>query len=159
MTQKSLVLFGTRHWKKDDIPEENRAAINFILQAVSPAVVLEEWRINSKIQSAAQVACQTPPFSIPWLSVGTPGTAEFLTHDFTDALDWPDRTDIHRYGPIDIQERREQAMRQNVIREMSVYDSALVLVGEAHLHSMFTKLSREFNVRAYGFYPPPARSV
>lgn len=63
---------------------------------------------------------------------------------------------IHRYGPFDVQERRELFMRDSILAVMVGFESAVLVIGEAHLHSIGTKLSTDFDVESYGYFPPPA---
>ncbi len=44
-------------------------------------------------------------------------------------------------------------MCQNIIREMSGLDTAVVVIGHAHMHSMFKKLSDDFDVRGVEYSP------
>lgn len=45
-------------------------------------------------------------------------------------------------------------MCYNTHTAMSAYESGVLLNGEAHLHSMAIKVSCEFDVEAYAYFPP-----
>lgn len=54
------------------------------------------------------------------------------------------------YGPLDVQEKREQKMLQNIDEAMQDHRVGLFVVGLAHLHSMAMKLhARQYRVAAY----------
>jgi hypothetical protein len=150
MTEKpKLVLFGTRHYDERQFPLEIRAALELIIDTFSPKTVLEEWSGSRPFRSGVATLCQAK--NVPWKSIGTPTTAEFETYNHTYALDFPPTANVARHGPIPIQERREDTMRQNIIREMSTFDVGVLVIGLAHLHSMSNKLSDDFDVEAFAY--------
>jgi hypothetical protein len=63
----------------------------------------------------------------------------------------PEKPKGRRRGPLPTQEMREEAMCDNIVLAMASRNVGLVVVGVAHLHSMQAKLSRDFEVKAYGY--------
>lgn len=149
--KKKLTLFGTRHYATTEVPAEIRNALEAIIEESRPQIVLEEWSETQTHESVAANLCKT--IGLPWKSIGTPPTDEFRTYGFSDALDFPSAANIHRYGPILIQEKRERAMIENIVRSMAPFDVAVLVIGLAHLHSMYSKLSNDFDVEAFAFGP------
>jgi hypothetical protein len=143
---KELILLGTRHYNENNMPGQNRAAMTFIIDDCSPQIVLEEWSEAQKITSGIAAVCNGK--GVIWKSIGTPDTQEFTTYHGI-YLDFPSSANIPQYGPIGTQEKREQAMCQIVAAAMLSVDLALVVIGLAHLHSMFLKLSGQFDVKGY----------
>jgi len=146
---KKLVLFGTRHHDEKRMPAQIRDALSVIIDKCAPQIVLEEWA-ESRGKSGAAAVCEKTGGLI-WKSIGTPATQEFTTYDHTYALDFPSSANTQRYGPIPVQEKREKVMYENITAAMSSMESALVIMGLAHLHSMLVKLSKEFDVKGFAF--------
>jgi hypothetical protein len=147
--KKEIVLFGTKHYPAGQAPIGIPDVINFILDKERPDIVLEEWSDIGPASFASTVAGDR---IIYWLDIGTPNKPEFATHDHTWALDFTaGSAKIRAYGPIDVQERREKVMCKNISDAMKSYQKALIVLGLAHLHSMFMKLEEEFEVSAYMF--------
>jgi len=149
LAKKRLILFGTRHHTVKKIPPEVRQALEFVVDRCHPERVLEEWSTTQMEPSAASEISKLR--QVPWRSVGTPPDAKYSTHDHTWALDFPTGANISRYGPIEVQEMREELMCMNIKQEMDSVVSAVVVLGIAHLHSMFRKLHNEFDVQAFVF--------
>lgn len=149
LAKRRLTLFGTRHHTLKKIPPEVRLALDAIIEKCHPERVLEEWSITQTDPSAADEIAKMR--HVPWHSIGTPPDAKYSTHDHTWALDFPDSANISRYGPIEVQQTREELMCINIKREMDSVGSAVVVLGIAHLHSMFWKLHQEFEVEAFVF--------
>jgi hypothetical protein len=146
---KKITLFGTKHHQAGKAPPGIREAIEFLVEEVEPEAVLEEW---SKTQPQSLASVVAKGRGIPWEDIGTPNTAEFKTYDHTHALDFPGGpAKLRQHGPIDVQEKREAAMCENIRKSMSARQVALFVLGMAHLHSMFVKLAKDFDVSAYGF--------
>lgn len=147
--RKKLTLFGTRHYAATEIPDEIQKVLEFIMDKRRPQVVLEEWSETQNRESAAARLCKTK--GLLWESIGTPQHEEFETYGFAYALDFPNSANISRYGPILVQEKRERAMQEHIVRSMSSFDLALVVIGLAHLHSMYVKLSDDFDLEGFAF--------
>lgn len=147
MDRKRLILFGTRHWRKSDIPPVIRAAFESLIRKFHPDVALEEWSITQTEKSGLADLCDSV---LPWESIGTPPEPEFKTYDRNDAADFP-TAEVPRYGPLAIQEMREKVMCENILQAMSSRNVAVVVLGLAHLHSMMMKLSKDFEVRGYSY--------
>ena len=64
MVKKKLVIFGTRHWKKRDMPIEIKDALELILAKVQPEVVLEEWSVT-QIEESGRGSSER----LPWNTV------------------------------------------------------------------------------------------
>jgi len=148
---KRLDVFGTRHYTDKSLPPEIRAAMELILDKHSPTIGLEEWSVTRPVPSGFKTVCEAK--GIPWTDIGTPPTKEFTTHDVTLALDYLDGADIRQYGPLDIQEKREHLMQAKIIDAMSSHESAVLVIGVAHLHSMCMKLKGDFEIQAWAFAP------
>ena len=143
---KELILCGTRHYNDSNMPHQNRDAVRLVIDECNPQVVLEEWSEAQKAPSGVAAVCNEK--GVTWNSIGTPNTQEYATYDGI-YLGFPLSAKIPQYGPIDTQEKRENAMCQNIAAAMSSIDIGIVVIGVAHLHSMFLKLSREFRVKGY----------
>lgn len=148
---KKLAIFGTRHYTEKRLPNEIREAMELIVDKHSPTIGLEEWSVNQVEPSGFMTVCHTK--GIPWASVGTPPTQDLATYPHTSALDFPTGANIQRYGPFEVQEKREQLICTNIIAAMSSHDSAVLVFGIAHLHSMCVKLRGDFDIRAWAFGP------
>jgi hypothetical protein len=120
-----------------------------IIDKTLPAIGLEEWSANQVERSGFRVVCESK--NVLWSSVGTPPTDDLTTFNYEYSLDFPTAANIQRHGPFEVQERRENLMCANIERAMSSHDSAVVVIGIAHLQSMCAKLTNNFDVRAYGF--------
>jgi hypothetical protein len=151
MPKKSLTIFGTRHWKKSDMPIEIKNALGLIIADVQPDVVLEEWSLTQPEASGA--AAVSDSLGIPSRSIGTPNEPGLATFGFERALDFPSSANIAQYGPFDAQEKRERIMWDNIVREMATSRSGVVVIGLAHLHSLSFKLSNDFDVKSFAYHP------
>jgi hypothetical protein len=152
MSKKRLIIFGTRHWLAGNAPSDIYGVLKYIIERFRPAIGLEEWCAPElKRVSAFNAQCDAASPRVPWKNIGTSDTAEFTTYKTRLVLN------ILRYGPLDVQERREVLMCINIRDVMSKFDSGLLVIGEAHLHSMAAKLLPEFEVDAYGYFPPEPR--
>jgi hypothetical protein len=148
---KRLAIFGTRHYTEKRLPSDIRAAMEMVVEEHSPTIGLEEWSTNQIESSGFKVLCDAK--SILWASIGTPPTDDLGTYSYTQALDFPSGANIQRYGPFEVQEKREHLMCANIIGAMSSHDSAVLVLGVAHLHSMCMKLKGDFEIRAWAFGP------
>jgi len=151
MNTKQLTIFGTRHYTEKIIPSEIRMAMELIVDKSSPTIGLEEWSTKQVERSGFGVVCESK--KILWTSIGTPPTDQLKTYDYTYALDFPMGANIQQHGPIGVQEQREQLMCANIVGAMSSHESAVLVIGIAHLQSMCVKLKNNFQVRAYAFGP------
>jgi hypothetical protein len=145
--KKKVILFATAHYDVTNAPEGLQEAYAFMLDEIEPQVILEEWSTVKKHRSTAAAAADNK--NIPWESIGTPAEDRFWTFGPTDALGFPKASGLLRYGPIANQENREIAMCDSIQRAMKTRETALLVIGLAHLHSMFLKLSPEFDIEAY----------
>ncbi len=149
MTQKRLILFGTRHWKITNIPCEIRDSLELLIRKFQPDIALEEWSTTQTEKSGLADVCGS--MNLPWDSIGTPPEPRYKTCDYSDAADFPNGANVTQYGPLPTQEMREEAMCGNIVHAMSSRNVALVVVGLAHLHSMLAKLSKDFEVKGYAY--------
>lgn len=140
MSQKRLILFGTRHWEMSQIPAGIRESLRVLRDKFQPDVALEEWSATHTQKSALADFCDS--ISVPWENIGTPSEAKFKTFDHTAAADYPVSINVIQYGPLSVQKNREEAMCENITRAMSSRNVALIVVGVAHLHSMMVSLSK-----------------
>ena len=151
MPTKSLTIFGTRHWKKSDMPVEIKNALELIIAKAQPDVVLEEWSVTQIEASGA--AAVSGALGIPWRNIGTNDDAELATFGYHRALDFPRSANVGEYGPFDVQEKRERIMRDNIVREMVASQNGVLVVGLAHLHSLSMKLSSDFDLKSFAYHP------
>lgn len=134
------------------MPSEIAAVLKLMIQKEQPEVGLEEWCPSDFGETSAfeaECAKASPP--IQWKNIGTPNTPEFKTDHGNR---FAGSAYIVGYGPLEAEERREIAMCKNVIAEMSAYQTGLLVIGEAHVHSMSMKLAVEFDVEPYCHFPP-----
>jgi hypothetical protein len=146
---KKITLIGTRHYHVKNVPRDIQKALEFAISKLHPQIVLEEWSGSQPEESAASEVSRRK--GIRWENIGTPSTGQFATYRFQDALDYPEGVTLPQYGPIDAQQKRELMMCKNIKRFMFSVDVGLVVIGVTHLHSMFLKLSNEFEVAGYAF--------
>jgi hypothetical protein len=151
MNTKQLAIFGTRHYTEKRMPPEIRVAMELIVDKSSPTIGLEEWSIGQVERSGFDVVCESK--KILWASIGTPPTDDLTTYNYTYALDFPMGANIQRHGPFEVQEQREHLMCANIVGAMSCHESAVLVIGIAHLQSMCVKLKNNFQIRAYAFGP------
>ena len=83
------------------------------------------------------------------VNVGTPDEPQYRTYDgyikhpgYNGTLpDYdPDGPWLNEYGPFENQENRERRMAENLRTEMENHETGLIILGTAHLHSVFGKL-------------------
>ena len=94
-----------------------------------------------------------------YLNVGTPPIGELKTADawFDPSKDPP--MVINRYGPIEIQIRREHLMVEAIKTVMAGRETGLMVVGMAHLHSLSEKLTQSgFEVEGFHWTVPAITS-
>jgi hypothetical protein len=146
---KRLILFGTRHYTISNVPTQVANALERTIDKLKPNVILEEWSKSQTKESATSAIGRGR--NLCWYDIGTPEDGEFATYRINSALDFPGIPTIYRYGPIDAQNKREDMMRANITGYMSSYETALVVIGLGHIHSMYDRLSKEFDVEGYSF--------
>jgi hypothetical protein len=83
---------------------------------------------------------------VDWLNIGTPATSEFETGP---GMYHPSLA-ARLYGPMDVMEKRETTMIDSVATIMESKQSAVLVVGLAHLHSMASRLALLFDVVPFG---------
>jgi len=148
MDKKRLVLFGTRHYSHNRMPREISEALASVIEKFHPQLILEEWS-TTKAQSAASAIADSK--NLRWENIGTSALEEFWTYPSSGSDDFP--IGVVRYGPVLNQDRREGAMCDKIAGAMASVETALAVIGLAHLHSMCSKLSNDFDVDAYAFAP------
>ena len=146
---KLLILFGTRHYSEKKIPAETKCVLQEIIAKFKPQAVLEEWSITQLEPSGASIVAQEA--NLPWKNIGTGPLPEFETYGVTHALDFPSSANLPLYGPVEVQEKREVAMCSNITVAMEEYQTAVVVIGLAHLHSMMFKLMGKFKLKGYAY--------
>lgn len=148
--RKHLIILGTRHYTASKIPPYISEALKIAIDECCPEIILEEWSETQIEKSGAESLANSN--NIPWKNVGTPDTVEYKTYKCDVALDFfaKGTCQIRQHGPLDAQERREKAMCENIRGLMATRATAVVVLGIAHLHSMMSKLSEDFDVAGYG---------
>jgi hypothetical protein len=116
------------------------------------------WRSGLKAKGN-RLLLASAAAGLPWVNVGTPDKEQFrayrcfpINHPAHDGSLPPDEDapGMSEYGPYDARENREKQMTQNVRTRMAAYKSGVLILGVAHLHSMFSKLrALGFSVIAY----------
>jgi hypothetical protein len=115
---------------------------------------MEEWHEDR--ESVVRVFAAES--SLRWANVGTPVEEQFRTyrnpvsfcaHNGTLQSDG-NAPEMHEYGPFEKQDAREKQMVQNVRTEMTNYESGILVLGLAHMHSIFEKLQSS-GFQVYGF--------
>jgi hypothetical protein len=156
---KLIVTFGTTHEYQTNghfLNQELGKRLDYLRERFGAQVLLEEWSENRPESFARAWASG---IGIDWVNIGPPDEVQFRTyayapvnhpgHDGTLPPDF-DAPSFAEYGPFNIQEKREQRMTQNIQNAMTRYDTGLLLLGLAHLHSMLGKLgSLGFQVTGY----------
>lgn len=158
---KTVLMLATPH-VLHRVPGNDRTArlercLDYLKCRFGAQAVLEEWSDNQGESLARAFATKS---GLPWHDVGTPDEPQYRT--FTGYIDYPgydgdalpafdpDAPGMIEYGPFRKQENRERRMAKNVRAEMEKYETVLLVLGTAHLHSMFGKLlSRDFKVWAF----------
>jgi hypothetical protein len=131
--------------------------LRYLREKFSFEIILEEW---SKNQSPSFAADYANKLHLKWQDIGTSKEEQFSTytnpinhpgHDGTLDSD-PDAPELSEYGPYERQENREKQMLKNIQEKMGNHEVGLLIVGIAHLHSLFGKLeSNGFKTTAYNW--------
>ena len=126
-----------------------------VQKAVDVQTVMEEWHENLGETVVKDFARRS---GLHWANVGTPVEEQFRTyrgpicfpgHNGTLQSDG-DAPEMCEYGPFRNQDAREKQMVQNVRTEMTNYESGILVLGLAHMHSVFEKL-KSSGFQVYGF--------
>jgi len=139
--------------------DEFEKRLLYLKEKFDAKLVMEEWSEKKKSSFPAALASKA---DISWLNIGTPIEEQFRTfsyspvchpaHDGTLPPDF-DAPMLLEYGPFEKQENREVQMLQNIEAAMANVDCGILILGVAHLHSMFTKLKdATFEVVAYHWF-------
>jgi hypothetical protein len=147
---RNLVLLGTAHeiQEKDFCDsQEFRRFLSYIVSKRKVDAILEEWWMGRPPTIGYDIA---NTLSTHWANVGTPDEPEFQTLEVGLASNEIPPISLPRYGPLDVQLRRENYMVHRIEVEMSGRNCGLVVCGIAHLHSLFEKLVQSgFHVEAF----------
>jgi hypothetical protein len=136
---------------------ELKARVNYLKAKLGGDVVLEEWSEKQGRSAAEEFA---PMLGLHWVSVGTPHEPEFRTYcgklnypGYNGTLRWdPHGPPMDEYGPFKNQEARENRIAKKVQVEMQKRETAIFILGIAHMHSLFAKLlSMEFDVTGFSW--------
>jgi hypothetical protein len=130
-----------------------------VQKAVDFQTAMEEWSEELGETVVREFATES---GLHWANVGTPDEPQFRTYapfgavkhpGHNGTLRWdPHAPPIDEYGPFEKQEAREKRMVQNVRAEMENYESGILVLGLAHMHSVFEKLeSSGFKVYGYKY--------
>jgi hypothetical protein len=140
---------------KDNSALETR--LEYLRSNFSVQTVMEEW---SEKQGESRAKTFATNLGLHWANVGTPDEAPFKTyvglihhpgHNGTLEYD-ANAPSLDEYGPFESQEARENSMVKKVQIEMQNYQNGLLIVGVAHLHSLFAKLRASgFRVTGYSW--------
>jgi len=127
-------------------------AISLISESYGVQIILEEWWYHAERSFASTLAT----VNLEWKNVGTPDETRFETA--IGGLNCPPPTYdprkpiLQEYGPLDVQELRENYMVDCIRIFMEPYKVGLFIVGLAHLHSILSKLKTVgFDTRGYSW--------
>jgi hypothetical protein len=161
---KNVVMLATMHQSQmstNDASLELGKCLNYlkaklkIQEAVDVQTVMEEWHENLGETVVKEFAAKS---GLHWANAGTPDEEQFRTyrgpicfpgHNGTLQSDG-DAPEMYEYGPFENQDARERQMVQNVRTEMTNYESGILVLGLAHMHSIFEKLQSS-GFQVYGF--------
>lgn len=160
LKSRRIVLLGVVHRLQDvghSQNEEFGRRLAFLADRYGASTVLEEWA-NDRSPSFAS-AFATGRFD--YRDVGTSGQSQFetftnapITHPGHNGTLGPceDAPPMLEYGPLTVQEHREQQMTRNIEDAMLNHRVGIFIVGLAHLHSMAMKLQMaQHRVAAYSW--------
>jgi hypothetical protein len=163
---ENVVMLSTTHHRQmsaNDASSELGKCLDYLRltfkeqKAVDVQIVMEEWHENLGETVVKEFATKS---GLQWANVGTPDEAQFRT--YTGPICFPghngtlqpdeDAPGMYEYGPFENQETREKRMVQNVGAEMENYKSRILVLGLAHMHSVFEKLQASgFKVYGYSY--------
>jgi hypothetical protein len=164
---KSVVMLATVHEYQvlgNARNSELEKRLDFLISKFGAQNVMEEWsekRGESFAKAFAGKKALATISAFHWANVGTPGEPEYCTYrgrinhpEYNGTLpdtDWS-APEMDEYGPFENQEARENRIAMNVQAEMENDESGLLILGLAHLHSIFGKLgSLGFKVTAFSW--------
>jgi hypothetical protein len=137
-----IVLMGTTHEVQENDYQgthEFKKVLVYLCRKFPVRVIMEEWTERKGDTVGKRLASEQ---NLEWVNVGTPSTRELKTFDpWFDPSEDPPML-INRYGPADIQTRREGLMLDAMQAAMRNRETGMMIVGMAHLHSMAEKLVR-----------------
>jgi hypothetical protein len=144
-----LIIVGVNHLTQlqDDSSMGFNRLLRYLYNEYTVEVVMEEWRETPEATVGKRLATE---LGIDWENVGTPSGGEFKTFARYPAWHGDSCIEIHPYGPLESQSRRESTMIEKTKKAMSGKNTGLFICGLAHLHSLFAKLHKEsFEVEAF----------
>jgi hypothetical protein len=158
--KKRIVMLATVHQYQtpgNDLNPKLEERLEYLRSKFGAQTIMEEWS-EKKGDSFAKTFAKKS--GLHWANVGTPDEQQFGTywglihypgHDGTLPHD-PNAPSLDEYGPFENQEARENWMVREVKVEMATYENGLLILGVAHLHSLFAKLqSLGFKVTGYSW--------
>jgi hypothetical protein len=156
----TLLVIGTFHEIQErDFADsgEFKRVLTYLAKQFDVGVILEEWTENKGATVGSHVA---KALDLDWMNVGTPPTEEFKTKGaIYDPMEEPPML-VNRYGPIEVQRRRENLIVEAIEQAMTTKNVALMICGMAHLHSLCEKLSDAgFEVEAFHWSQPAAGTI
>jgi hypothetical protein len=131
---------------------EFKRVLTYLAMQYDVAIILEEWTEKKGATVGSRVA---EALDLEWMNVGTPPTEELKTRGAIYDPNEEPPMPVSKYGPIDVQRRRETMMVEAIQRAMATNDVALMICGMAHLHSLCEKLNDAgFDVEAFHWTQP-----
>lgn len=154
--QPTIILLATNHEIQEKDFEDSGEflrVLEYVLRTWGVQAILEEWT-SQKGATVGQKLAQER--NLKWINVGTPSTPEFETAGaLYDCIEIPPIV-LNRYGPPQVQVKREAHMLAGIRQAMNGIDVALMILGMAHLHSMTEKLGAAgFGVESFHWTRPP----
>jgi hypothetical protein len=163
---KNIVMLATIHECQmitNDAASELRKCLDYLRsrfkgeKSVEVQIVMEEWHENLGETVVKDFATKS---GLRWANIGTPAEVQFRTYRGPICFPGHNGTlqsggnapEMCEYGPFENQDAREKRMVQNVRAEMQNYESGMLVLGLAHMHSIFEKLqSSGFKVYGYSY--------
>lgn len=145
-----ILLYGTDHQTQKTGAGLFKEKLDYLIDDFGVQAIFEEWCHGETGTVAFEIANSRVP-KLPWHNVGTPDTEEYKTfenHIFsghTIPQFW-----IYRYGPLDVQTRRELFMVSKIKEKIASEGVALFVCGTGHLHSLAERLrAAAFDVKGF----------
>lgn len=161
---KNVVMLATTHQSQmstNDASLELGKCLDYlrvkfkVQVAVDVQTVMEEWHEHLGETVVKEFATKR---GLHWANVGTPDEEQFRTYRGPICFPGYNGTlqsdggapAMCEYGPFENQGAREKQMVQNVRTEMTNYESGILVLGLAHMYSVFEKLQSS-GFQVYGF--------
>lgn len=148
-------MLGTTHQIQErdyENTEKFKRVVAYLCIHFGVQIVIEEATSTKSDTVGRRFATER---NIDWLSVVTASIADLKTAARLIDIWQGSMIFIRRYGPIDVQTRRECLMLEEIKIAMKGKEIGLLILGWAHLHSMSERLAQSgFEVEAFYWTKP-----